>query len=88
LTFGHWSSSNPSSRAITFAGSGAASSSTTSQLPRAATASSSSVTTSRTARSWLATAFGVKRRATRRRRSVWRGSSSPIIELSDGMLGR
>ena len=73
---------------MTMAGNGAASSSTTSHRPLPATASTSRRTTARTASSCPATALGVKRRATSRRRSLWRGSSLPIIESSAGMFGR
>ena len=93
-SLGHISGPKPSSRPIIWAGSGAANSlmASTRQVPSAVGSarapSISAVTVSRTWSSQRLTARGVKRRDTTFRRSMWWGSSRPMIDRSAGMLGR
>lgn len=82
----------PQERAIIIAGNGAANASIASTYPASSAPSISSVTTARISSSCDATAWGVNRRATRRRCAWCTGSSCPIIERSScswaGAAGR
>jgi len=88
MHFGHSARSNPSSSAMTIAGSGAASSLTTSAVPFAAAAVISSVAMARTRSSCLRTARGEKRLDSSLRCCRCRGSSLLIIEALMSMSGR